>query len=446
MENEEQKIERIDTEALKKELEGFIAVAKKEKEKIEALAVNISTKSEEIELYYTTFSESRNKLTDSDTGMQALLNQATNIKNQVDQVGTNAQSHLDQITEKFNAINTKIQEIESYYGTFTELKNKLSDGQTGLQALLDQSTTLKNNIDQLNTDAQEALEQINNKSISVIEKVQDIEIYYTASFLPLKEKIDDEKTGLQALLGSATNLKDEIIKTKAGTDENFREIKNLNDQSLKLKEQSEKSKNEIDEFKKRSAEFKADIEQTFQIATDVSLANSFNERKKDLEKESAKWLKHLSWSTGALSLIVIGIYLSQYISNGNKPSDWKFWYRFVFTSPVIFYITFASHNYNKVRDLLEKYAFKFATSLSLQSYTKLLTDNFKDQDKAKLLDFSIRTIDMVYKEPYIEKNKARKFNFGNKVINIGLEDMETLAKENINITDIVNEKIPTEEK
>ncbi len=154
-------------------------------------------------------------------------------------------------------------------------------------------------------------------------------------------------------------------------------------------------------------------------------------------------MRHLYWSTGLLALMVTSIYFSQYIPNGNHPSDWKFWYRFAFTSPVIFYIAFASHNYSKVRDLLEKYAFKFATSLSLQSYTKLLTDTFQDKEyKDELLKFSLRTIDMVYKEPYIEKDKdkTRKFSFGNKIINIGLEDIETLAKQNIDITDVISDK------
>jgi hypothetical protein len=47
---------------------------------------------------------------------------------------------------------------------------------------------------------------------------------------------------------------------------------------------------------------------------------------------------------------------------------------------------------------------------------------------------------MVYKEPYVEKDKTRKFSIGNKIINIGLEDVETLAKQDINIQDIVEGK------
>jgi len=441
MENDQEKNQTVDTEALKKELEDFIVIAKKDKEKIEALSIGVSTKSEEIELYYNNFIELRTKLADSQTGAQALLDQSTNLKNQVDQVSTSAQALLDQITEKTNAIGIKIQEMENYYGVFTDLKSKLSDGETGLQALLDQSVSIKNNIDQINVNAQASLEQINAKSNSITDKVQEIEGYYTTIFTPLKEKIDDEKTGLGAVMGSATSLKEEIVKTKAGADENFREIKNLADQTTKLKNQSEVSTNEIEELKKRSSEFKNDIEQTFKIATDVSLANSFNERKKDLEKESSKWLWHLSVSTAILILVVLGIYFSQYINNWSRPTDWKFWYRFAFTSPIIFYVYFASHNYNKSRDLLEKYAFKFAASLSLQSYTKLLSDTFKDEKyKEDLLKFSLRSIDMVYKEPYTEKDKTRKFSIGNKIINIGLEDIETLSKQGVDINEVVKDK------
>lgn len=442
MNNEETKKENPELESLKKELEDFIDVAKKEKGKIESLGASITAKSEEIELYHASFVEMRTKLSDGTTGLDAVFNQSTNLKNQIEQINTNAQTDLNQITEKVNSINIKIQEMETYYGSFVDLRNKLGDSQTRLQALLDQATILKNNIVQVDIESKASLEKINENVTSITAKVSEIEAYYTNTFLPLKEKIDDDKTGLQAILGSATNLKNEIVKTKAGTDESFREIKNLTDQSLKLKDQSQKTTIEIEELKNRSAEFKTDIEQTFKIATDVSLANSFNERKKDLQVESDKWLRNVEYSTLLLAVVVLVIFASQYIGD-IKVYDWKFWYRFAFTSPIIFYIAFASHNYNKVRDLLEKYAFKFATSLSLQSYTKLLTDNFKEKEhKDDLLRFAIRSIDMIYKEPYAQKDKTRKFSVGNKIINIGLEDIETLAKENINIEEIIAKKEP----
>jgi hypothetical protein len=74
MENEEIKNETtVDIEALKKELEGFITDAKKEKEKIESLRAGVVTKSEEIELYHTNFVEIRTKLSDGITQFLQIL-------------------------------------------------------------------------------------------------------------------------------------------------------------------------------------------------------------------------------------------------------------------------------------------------------------------------------------------------------------------------------------
>lgn len=429
---------KIDIEKLKKDLEEFVVIAKTEIKKINDLSVGIATKAEEIDLYYDTYKEARTRFDDNETGMRALLDKSINLKNEIQQIEGSTQAQVNQVTERANVVQTKIKEIETYHGVFAELKTKLSDPQTGLQALLSQATNFKSQVEQASVSAQASLKQITDKGASITTKVQEIEQYYTAIFLPLKAKVDDPKLGIQAILGGATTLKDEIVKTKAGTDENYREIKNLTDQSAKLKEQSEASHREIEELKKRSSEFKADIEQTFQIATDVSLANSFNERRKELQGESDKWLKNVEYSTLLLVVLVVGIFLSQY-SGEQSVNDWRFWYRFIFTSPVIFYVYFASHNYNRTRDLLEKYAFKFATSLSLQSYTKLLTDNFKEEKhKEELLKFSLRSIDLIYKEPYVEKDKTRKFSVGNKIINIGVEDIETLTKKDISVTDLMN--------
>ncbi len=440
MTQDKQEDDPIDIDKLKSDLEELLGTAKSETEKINELSIGISTKAKEIELYYDTYKDTRSKFDDSETGIIALLNQATSLKNQIQQLSESAQVQGDQVTQKVVDLQTKIKEIEVYYGTFADLRLKLDDGQTGLQALLTQATGVKDAIGLLTVSAQAHLDQIAAGTTAITTKIQEIESYYTKSFTPLKAKVDDPKNGIQATFGIVTGLKNEIVKTKAGVDESFREIKNLNEQSEKLREHSEKSKNEIEELKKRSAEFKADIEQTFQIATDVSLANSFNERKKDLKVEADKWLKNVEYSTLLLVVIVLVIFASQYIGN-TEVNSWRFWYRFIFTSPIVFYIAFASYNYTKVRDLLEKYAFKFASSLSLQSYTKLLTDNFKEEEhKDKLLAFTIRTIDMVYKEPYVEKDKTRKFSIGNKIINIGLEDVETLAKQDINIQDIVEGK------
>lgn len=420
MENEEAKIPTVDIEDLKKELEEFIAVAKKEKEKIESLSSGITTKSEEIELYYTNFSELRTKLTDNQTGMQALFDQSTNLKNQIDQVGANAQVQLDQIIEKTSSINIKIQEIEGYYGTFTELKTKLSDGQTGLQALLDQSTTLKNGINALEEKSKTALDDIYENSQSISEKVTEIETFYTSSFLPLREKIEDPKLGIQATLDLAIDLKDEVAKTKTIVDQRHKEIQSITDKSNELKQNVEVSVKEIESLKTKSIEFKDSIGETLDLVTASSLTDSFVKRRDKIAKNTSFW----RWATLAsvlfLGLSVLYIYYLQ-----NKATDgfqnWHSWYRYLFTSPLVYLVYLCSKNYNMERDYEEKYAFKTVLSTSLQAYIKLLSDKFTDK-KEELLKFTLTSIDRIYKEPYEETDETNEvyggfrniFNFGAK--------------------------------
>ena len=414
------KNQTVDTETLKKELESFIADAKKEKEKIENLAINISTKSEEIDLYYTGFKDLKAKLADSNTGMQALLDQSTNLKNQVDQVNTNAQTELNQITEKINSINIKIQDMETYHGTFIDLRNKLSNGQTGLQALLDQATTLKNSINQVGTDSSTALEKINTQVISITEKVQEIETYYTTNFLPLKTKVDDPKIGIQATLNIATDLKNEIVKTKTSTDQRFLEIQTLAEKSGELKQNAEVSVKEIEGIKAQSIEFKDSIGETLDLVTASSLTDSFVKRRDTIAKNTKFW----KWAT-LVSVIILGgsvlyiYYLQSKATDGFK--DFQSWYRYLFTSPLIYLVYLCSHNYNMERDYEERYAFKTVLSTSLQAYIKLLSDKFSDK-KEELLKFTLASIERIYKEPYEEKDETQEvyggikniFNFGAK--------------------------------
>ena len=442
MENEEIKNQTVNTETLKKELESFIVDAKKEKEKIENLAINISTKSEEIDLYYISFKDLKAKLADSNTGMQALLDQSTNLKNQVDQVNKNAHTELNQITEKINSINIKIQDMETYHGTFIELRNKLSNGQTGLQALLDQATTLKNSINQVGTDSITALEKINTQVISITEKVQEIETYYTTNFLPLKTKVDDPKIGIQATLNIATDLKNEIVKTKTSTDQRFLEIQTLAEKSGELKQNAEVSVKEIEGIKAQSIEFKDSIGETLDLVTASSLTDSFVKRRDTIAKNTKFW----KWAT-LVSVIILGgsvlyiYYLQSRATDGFK--DFQSWYRYLFTSPLIYLVYLCSHNYNMERDYEERYAFKTVLSTSLQAYIKLLSDKFSDK-KEELLKFTLASIERIYKEPYEEKDETQEvyggikniFNFGAKnhisklkTVQESKEESKTVSKE-----------------
>ncbi len=428
MEQNKQEDKTISVEKLKEDLEELLGLAKSGTEKINELSIGISTKAEEIELYYETYKDTRSKFDDSQTGVRALLDQSTNLKNQIQQLSESAQAQGDQVTAKINELQVKIGEIETYYGAFSDLRLRLDDSQTGLQALLTQATGVKDAIGLLAVSAQAHLDQITAGTTAITTKIQEIESYYTKSFTPLKAQVDDPKNGIQATLGIVTGLKNEIVKTKAGADEDTRQIKSLREQSDKLKQESESLNKDIKSLKEQSKEFKDSIGETLDLVTASSLTDSFVKRRDTISSNVKFW----KWST-LLSVIALAgsvlyiYYLQSKATDGFR--DWHSWYRYLFTSPLIYLVYLCSHNYNIERDYEERYAFKTVLSTSLQAYIKLLSDKFSDK-KDDLLKFTLASIDRIYEEPYASKDETQEMYGGFKnIFNFGVKNNSTKSHE-----------------
>ena len=177
---------------------------------------------------------------------------------------------------------------------------------------------------------------------------------------------------------------------------------------------------EIEGIKAQSIEFKDSIGETLDLVTASSLTDSFVKRRDTIAKNTKFW----KWAT-LVSVIILGgsvlyiYYLQSKATDGFK--DFQSWYRYLFTSPLIYLVYLCSHNYNMERDYEERYAFKTVLSTSLQAYIKLLSDKFSDK-KEELLKFTLASIERIYKEPYEEKDETQEvyggikniFNFGAK--------------------------------
>ena len=268
---------------------------------------------------------------------------------------------------------------------------------------------------------------------SITKKVTEIESYYTATFLPLRAKVNEPKSGIQATLNLVTDLKDEIVKTKTSTDQRYKEIQSLTEKSGGLKQKAEGSVREIDSIKVKSIEFKDSIGETLDLVTASSLTDSFVKRRDTIAKNTLFW----KWAM-LLSVLVLGIsvlyiyYLQNKAVNGFE--DWHSWYRYLFTSPLIYLVYLCSHNYNMERNYEERYAFKTVLSTSLQAYIKLLTDKFSDK-KDELLKFTLVSIDRIYKEPYEDKDEAREVYGGIKnIFNFGIKNHTNKTEDKKNNT------------
>ena len=314
---------------------------------------------------------------------------------------------IESVKGDFARIEKIIEEIDLYNGIFLRLKKELDNPEIGLSANLENSAKTKKDIDSIKTSSDEQLTTIKTALASVQENIRLMNEEYN-NFELIKEKINNPESGFLKFYSDSEKTVQDISAIKTQSDTIFAQISKLRDESNKyteeivvLKSSSEKNTAAIEEYEKQGKIFKEKIEKIYKIATDSTLANSFDERKESLKKSTGKWLYALVTATIILAAIVILIFVFKKTDN----VDAYTWYRLTMTSPLIFFISFATIQYSKERLLLEKYAFKSVTALSLEGYTTLLINTFgkgknTDDNEKEILKFVLNSMSTIYQEPH----------------------------------------------
>jgi hypothetical protein len=136
-------------------------------------------------------------------------------------------------------------------------------------------------------------------------------------------------------------LKDEIVKAKTSVDQRHKEIQTLAEKSGELKQNAEGSVKEIESLKAKSIEFKDSIGETLDLVTASSLTDSFVKRRDTIAGNTKFW----RWAT-LLSVLLLGASVLYIYYLQNKAVDgfqnWHSWYRYLFTSPLIYLVYLCS--------------------------------------------------------------------------------------------------------
>jgi len=311
-----------------------------------------------------------------------------------------ARRKTDEISEEYKKfstlreeLQTKSKSIKTFHSGSENKNNEILKFFESIKSRVDEIEKIKNRIDELN---------------------KEVDSYYL-KFVEIRKKLDDEDDGLETSYDWVKNKKEESNKK-------YEEIVQIFTSSDNLKKEIEKFKIEVEEIKKTSDGFKDSIKETLDLVTASSLTHEFGNRKAEIQKNVRFW----KWFLIIALVILIGsimfIYYIQAKYNGF--TDWRQWYRYLFSMPVIYLVYLSSKNYNTERDLLEKYSFKAVLSTSLKAYIKLLNDHFEEK-RGDILTFTLTSMGIIYKEPYIEKDKKKKLYFGIKnIFNVGVEDVD----------------------
>ena len=367
-----------------------------------------------------------------------------------------SKTKVEDIESTYNSVLEIKKKIEEYLAQATELNEKITDEETGLQAILESAQELKNNINTSKVNADAQLQKITEALNSVQSNIEEMETAYT-EFTELNEKITDEETGLQAILDQAVELKSEIVAVKSSAETVYKEIRIFRDNAAgyikdieNFKGNAENVAQGIQNKYDESVEFKEKIQEIYSIGTKGAHANHFVERRNKL-----RWM-FITWMIISLvyliATVTLAILFIKPMADDMKTSPdinlSAFLLRFSILTPTTFAFIYSLNQYSQERRLYEKYAFKAISTYSIETSlntlmrsTKGLSDQSRDK---KITDFAICTFNSIYQEPIETKKERWSFGVGNKILKLTAETNQTVGKihqEVDNLKDLAKQEV-----
>lgn len=192
-----------------------------------------------------------------------------------------------------------------------------------------------------------------------------------------------------------------------------------------------KSKEVSDQLPIQTANLKTAIEQAIELqvkveslvretqiqlgkAANEKLANSFEIVKERLIVERNRWFIWLWGSVLLLIAAVISVTIWQ-TYQGRTIFELGFLIRLALTSPIIYFVGFATTEYARAQNLIEEYTFKASIARSFEAYKEIIESLFRhdnvDAYESQKLEFIIGTMRYLYSSPM---NNIRNNNHNEK--------------------------------
>ena len=412
-----------DAESIKVELDSLAASVQSLNKRFRSLQEKVGV----AEDLCQRFERIKSILDDPENGLEAKFTFSSQQKEKIDSIKGEADQKLVEVQNTLDQANVKVGELTAFYDqTFTPIRDKIQNGETGLEAQFTAAKVQRDEMDRLKDEAEELLGTIQTNLDGVKTHVDEMNKFFDEEFTPLKDRVLHEDDGIEATLIKVDDIKTKILTAQKSANNTLLEIQQFKEKSKTLHDESKHDRDAIQTMKDESESLKKSIGETLELVTDSSLNNAFLERKKELQKEVAIWrvvmISSLVFLFGVLSFIYYLQYSGQHIL---EPVEQLI--RYLYTAPILILIYEAIKNYGNARDYLEKYSFKAVMSTTLSSYIKLLREQFKNVDEDVMQQFAIRKIDAIFKEPYGDHSRKKRFSFKPQDGVLDFEDSEEMV-------------------
>jgi hypothetical protein len=224
--------------------------------------------------------------------------------------------------------------------------------------------------------------------LSEIEKINSKLEHAYKNISSYQNNLGEAKSHVDAIISQIEKDALEASNAKTNAESNVLQSATSKDRFDQLIIAVSDGKKDIDDLLVKINEIKDKAEQTLASTSQVALADSFKNRKTDLETSQIFWIKAFSIGLFCLfSFTVISIAYSDFyhlpaiVRNGGFDA-WGALLRLLLASPIIWFTWFAVRQYGNNVALIEDYAFKEASALAFVGYKKDMED---DVDMVKLL-------------------------------------------------------------
>lgn len=208
-------------------------------------------------------------------------------------------------------------------------------------------------------------------------------------------------------------LSQEVASNANDVSKNQTKVTNAKAAVDELLKTSRKDTKAIGSIHEEAEKVRQEIENTYAITLDTTMAGTLIERRNALKGRTKVWEILYMVSIG---FIVAAIFVALLVSKPDKFVE-VMTERLVFVTPLVLVAIIFGKHYNHERKLYEEYSFKAAAAQSLRGYTLLLNSEFKDLPEARLdiLKFTVGAMEGIYdREPLVPNSSTMHLMFGNK--------------------------------
>lgn len=338
----------------------------------------------------------------------------------LNRINSTTEEAIDNFRYERDRIKTLLTQVNNFYEKkYTPLLQKIEDSETGFRAKINKSNKDIRELEKVKLSCSKQYDEIKKIVAEYKTKSRELSILNT-KIRKLSESSENNKNKTDSFLEKIQSADKKIQVLLTNTKKRDTETINLESSIKKREVKSQEILEEIEKLFDESEIKRKEIQDVYEISHETGLSGEFGNRRNYLKKSFEKWEKRILFTSIILLGCLVGLFICQLalydweIKNNNF--DYNFYVRFLILSPIVYYLVFCSTQYNKIKNLHDKYSFKTTIAMTIKSHIELLTheENFQSPERLdKILDFIINGFNKIYNEPYENNDFKMKIQLAN---------------------------------